>query len=79
MVCYVVGLQTILGGSIEKEYLSGCTISIGADMLDLEIFEGGVGRASEKGWPGWPATVQARIPAYKSQILFIKPSSFCQN
>ena len=36
MVCYVVGLQTILVGTIEKERPSGRTISIGADTLDLE-------------------------------------------
>ena len=36
VVCYVVGLQTILGGTIEKERPSGRTISIGADTLDLE-------------------------------------------
>ena len=32
----MVGLQTILVGSIEKEHLSGHTISIGTDTLDLE-------------------------------------------
>ena len=36
MVSYVVGLQTILVGTIEKERPSGRTISIGADTLDLE-------------------------------------------
>ena len=36
VVCYVMSLQIILGGSIEKELLSGRTISIGADTLDLE-------------------------------------------
>ena len=36
MVCYVVGLQTILVGTIEKERPSGRTISIGADTIDLE-------------------------------------------
>jgi len=38
----VVGLQTILVGSIEKERPSGRTISIGADMLDLEEASGHV-------------------------------------
>ena len=33
LVCYMVGLQTIL---VEKERLSWRTINIGADMLDLE-------------------------------------------
>ena len=32
----MVGLQTILVGTIEKERPSGRTISIGADTLDLE-------------------------------------------
>ena len=32
----MVGFQTILVGSIEKERPSGCTMSIGADTLDLE-------------------------------------------
>ena len=36
LVCYGVGLQTILVGSIEKERPSGRTISICADTLDVE-------------------------------------------
>ena len=39
VVYYVVGLQTILVGTIKKECPSGRTISIGAETLDLkEIF-----------------------------------------
>ena len=35
LVCCVVGLQTILVGSIDKEHPSGSKISIGADTLDF--------------------------------------------
>ena len=71
VVCYVVGLQTILVGTIEKERPSGRTISIGADTLDLEEISARRAEIDEASGHGFEKILVRRTKIFSGRLSML--------